>query len=327
MSLPWTKQQKPLGVEPWVSGATPGIQLEQTGIEGIALAITVTGPNAPTLAQLLQGLKRIIVSVSGTDQVNISAYSLYYYTIAMLGGAVPFMETAGNSRRLLLFLPFSMGGSMHSSDTLLDLRRTPEGLVQSFIRFELDTAGGEITTANSSIAVYPIYYTLGDHTRKIGMVRQLRERTLDGANGEKANIRLDYGSDYDDLNALMLFGITAAGALINVPVSPLTLTISENGTREIFHYNSENFNYVLARQFRPRVGGIAANDLDKSVFYYPFGKDDLTGHGRTIKGLLDASNFNSLLVEFTPRADGTYYLLLDRINLMEPTPGANAKNT
>lgn len=320
MSLIWTKLQKSLGVESYVAGSTPGLQLDQEAIEGLQIVFRATGANAPTLTQLLTSIERIIVAVSGTDYVNISGRSLYHLNEVMLGGEPPYTVVNSNTRHLCLFLPFSLGGSMHSPDTILDLRRTQSGLKQAFVRFQLSFAGGEITAANSDVSVYQHYYTLGQHTRSIAAVRQLRERTFAGAKSQKTTIQLDHGSDFDDLASLVIVGYTSANALITTPLEAVTLTASENGTREIFSFADSVVMNLLPRQFQGRP--LAASNYDKSVFFYNFLRDDLKGQNRTLKGLLDGSAFSNLLLEVTPGAAGTYYVLLDRINTQQTEPGA-----
>lgn len=318
MSLIWTRHIKPLGTEQWVAGSTPGLQLEQVAIEGLSLVLDVKGADPPTIVELLKNFKRVIVSVAGTDFVNISGYSLYNFNRRMFGGSTPWSQTESpaDTRQLVLFLPFSLQGSVHSPDTLLDLRRTAKGLTQAFVRFELGS-DGSITTADCKISVYQSFYTLGSHVRKVGGVRQLRERTIAGVANQKATIQLDHGSDFDDLAGIQIVGITAAGAIITDPVSPLTLTYSEDGTREVFNFTNGDANYVVPELFRARTESTNA-DNDKGIFYYNFLRDDLRGNNRTLRGLLDGSAFSNLLLEFTPGTAGTYYVLLDRINAAQP---------
>ena len=318
MSLIWTKLTKSLGVEAWAGGSTPGLQLDQEAIEGLTFSFKMTGPDAPTLVEALTAIERIVVNVAGTDYVNISGRSLYHMNERMLGMVPPYSVVNGTVRHLVLFLPFSLGGSMHSPDTLLDLRRTQRGLKQAVVRLQL--SGGGITAGSSDISIFQHYYTLGQHTRSVAAVRQLRERTFQGVASQKTTIQLDHGSDFDDLASIQIVGYSAANALIADPLHEITLTASENGTREIFHLADQVVSHVIPNQFQPRPA--AAGNIDKSVFYYNFLRDDLKGSDRTMKGLLDGSEFTNLLLEVTPGTAGNYYVLLDRVNTQQTEPGA-----
>ena len=322
MSLVWTALEKPLGVEAMLAGSTPGLQIDQEAIEGLEIIFRFTGPDAPTLVESLAAIERVIVAVTGTDYVNISGRSLYHFNQALREGAPPYTVVNNKTRHLVLYLPFSLAGGVHSSDTILDLRRSSRGLKQSFVRFQLATVGGAITEANSDVSVIQHYYTLGTHVRKVAFTRQLRERTFAGAANQKSTIQMDHGSDFDDLAGLMIVGYKADGSLITSPLKEITLTASENGTREIFHKVDPIVNYVTSSKLRGRP--MAAGNYDRSVFYYDFLRGDLRGHARTMAGLLDASSFSNLLLECTPAEAGTYYVLLDRVNAMQSEPGVES---
>lgn len=313
----WAKEARSLGVDQWRAGSTPGLLLDQEAIEGIKIAIQAKGPDTPSLAETLAALRRIVLSVAGTDYVNISGYSLYQLNRSELGGSEPWSVTPENSatRHLNLFLPFSLEGGIHSSDTLLDLRRG-DSLVQAFIRYDLGDAGGQVSLAGSQITSWQHYYLLGDHTRKIGYMRQLRERTESADANQKITFNLDYGSDFDDLNRILLFGVNAAGGFINTPVKEITLTVSESGTREIFHFNDPVANYDLHKTFEPRTQAVSS--FDSQVFDYVFPKGNLKGAGRTLRGFLDGRSASNITLEITAALEGTYYLLLDRVNLRQP---------
>ena len=337
--LRWTQMIKPLGTENWISGTTPGIRLDNEGIGGLTIQLYGRGAATPAVKTILSSVPAIIIDVGGQEDFHVSAFALYYYNY-IIRGAKPydFANPADKSRTLNLYLPFELVGGEKARDTLLDIRASGAGVVTANVRFQLTTAAN-VTAAASRVRIFQHYYILGDHTRSMGARRQMRERTIALVADQQWNLELDRGSNYDDLASMTIFGLAADDdMLVNAGLKSITLTASEDGTKDIFSFPEGQFSNFCtiprrAMPIEPDSSGLSVSDAGNpaagsqtnpfaNIFYYPFCRDDGRGNERSVTGLLDGSSFSNLVLSGSAAEAGTLHVLLDRINTVEPEYGS-----